>query len=161
MCHIIFYVDDTATTDTFTYCRTLALHHALPISALVVLGLAGPVAAEPVKLSLLHINDIDRIQDSNGRGGLARLMTLVNRERAAAEPAIFTHGGDTIPPSLLAGLDPGAHINPLLPNPDIDILLLGQHHLDFAPALTSHRIANTPCPLPCPTHHQTTTHQHA
>src|SRR3546814_3161817 len=42
-------------------------------ASLVVLGLAVPVAAEPVKLSLLHINDIDRIEDSKGRGGLARL----------------------------------------------------------------------------------------
>src|SRR3546814_19973694 len=72
-------------------------------ASLVCLGLAVPVAAEPVKFSLRHINDIDRIEDSKGRGGLARLMTLVNRERAAAEHAIFTHGGDTISPSLQIG----------------------------------------------------------
>src|SRR3546814_6092542 len=50
-------------------------------ASLVVLGFLAPAAAEPVKLSLLHINDIDRIEDLDGRGGLARLMTLVHRER--------------------------------------------------------------------------------
>src|SRR3546814_14882890 len=90
-------------------------------ASLVVLGLAVPVAAEPVKLSLLHINDIDRIEDSKGRGGLARLMTLVNRERAAAEHAIFTPGGDTLSPSLLAASAPGAHLltPPNMPDPDL------------------------------------------
>src|SRR3546814_1937537 len=63
-------------------------------ASLVVLGFLAPAAAEPVKLSLLHINDIDRIEDLDGRGGLARLMHLVNSERPAAEPAIFPHGGD-------------------------------------------------------------------
>src|SRR3546814_20689060 len=100
----------------------------------VVLGLAVPVAAEPVKLSLLHINDIDRIEDLDGRGGLARLMTLVTRERAAAEHAIFTHGGDTIPPSLLAGFAKCPHMIELLNEDELDIMVLGNHDFDFGPA---------------------------
>src|SRR3546814_17082479 len=38
-------------------------------ASLVVLGFLAPAAAEPGKLSLRHINDIDRIEDLDGRGG--------------------------------------------------------------------------------------------
>ncbi|HEY9539044.1 MAG TPA: bifunctional UDP-sugar hydrolase/5'-nucleotidase [Kiloniellaceae bacterium] len=100
-----------------------------------------------MKLSLLHINDIDRIEDSKGRGGLARLMTLVNRERAAAEHAIFTHGGDTISPSLLAGFDQGAHMIDLLNEAELDIMVLGNHEFDFGPAVTRQRIAEARFPI--------------
>src|SRR3546814_16289849 len=116
-------------------------------ASLVVLGLAVPVAAEPVKLSLLHINDIDRIEDSKGRGGLARLMTLVNRERAAAEHAIFTHGGDTISPSLLAGFDQGAHMIDLLNEAALDIMVLGTHEFAFDPAVPRQTIAYARFPI--------------
>jgi 2',3'-cyclic-nucleotide 2'-phosphodiesterase (5'-nucleotidase family) len=110
-------------------------------TSLVVLALAAPAAAEPVKLTLLHINDIDRIEESKGRGGLARLMTLVNRERAAAEHSIFTHGGDTISPSLLSGFDKGAHIIDLFNEAELDLMVLGNHEFDFGAAVTRERVA--------------------
>ncbi|MEO3429032.1 bifunctional UDP-sugar hydrolase/5'-nucleotidase [Pelagibius sp. CAU 1746] len=113
---------------------------AFAASALVLL-LAAPSAAEPVKLTLLHINDIDRIEDSKGRGGLARLMTLVNEERAAAAHAIFTHGGDTISPSLLSGFDKGAHMMDLFNEAELDIMVLGNHEFDFGAAVTRARVA--------------------
>ncbi|WP_227010557.1 bifunctional metallophosphatase/5'-nucleotidase [Pelagibius marinus] len=113
---------------------------ALAASALAVL-LAVPAVAEPVKLTLLHINDIDRIEDSKGRGGLARLMTLVNEERAAAAHAIFTHGGDTISPSLLSGFDKGAHMMDLFNEAELDLMVLGNHEFDFGAAVTRARVA--------------------
>ena len=116
------------------------------ISLLAVL-LATPAAAEPVKLSLLHINDIDRIEESQGRGGLARLMTLVNRERAAADHAVFTHGGDTISPSLLSGFDKGAHIIDLFNEAELDLMVLGNHEFDFGEAVTKERIAEARFPI--------------
>ena len=116
-------------------------------ASLLALALVAPAAAEPVKLSLLHINDIDRIEDSKGRGGLARLMTLVNRERAAAEHAIFTHGGDTISPSLLAGFDKGAHMIDLFNEAELDLMVLGNHEFDFGPAVTRQRISEARFPV--------------
>lgn len=115
--------------------------------ALLALALAAPAAAEPVKLSLLHINDIDRIEDLDGRGGLARLMTLVNRERASAGHAIFTHGGDTISPSLLAGFDKGAHMIDLLNEAALDIMVLGNHEFDFGPEVTLQRVSEANFPI--------------
>lgn len=119
---------------------------ALAASAVALL-LALPAAAEPVKLTLLHINDIDRIEDSKGRGGLARLMTLVNEERSAAEHAIFTHGGDTISPSLLSGFDKGAHMMDLFNEAELDVMALGNHEFDFGLAVTRARVAEARFPI--------------
>jgi len=116
-------------------------------TSLVVLALAAPAAAEPVKLTLLHINDFDRIEDSKGRGGLARLMTLVNRERAAAEHSVFTHGGDTISPSLLSGFDRGAHMMDLFNEAELDVMVLGNHEFDFGPDVTRRRISEARFPI--------------
>ena len=110
-------------------------------ASLLAVALAAPAAAEPVKLSLLHINDLDRIEESGERGGLARLMTLVNRERAAAEHSIFTHGGDSISPSLLSGFDQGAHIIDLFNEAELDLMVLGNHEFDFGAAVTRERVA--------------------
>ncbi|MGE5766130.1 MAG: bifunctional metallophosphatase/5'-nucleotidase, partial [Bacteroidota bacterium] len=120
---------------------------ALMAASVFALALAAPAVAEPVKLSLLHITDIDRIEDSKGRGGLARLMTLVNRERAAAEHSVFTHGGDTISPSLLAGFDKGAHMIDLFNEAELDLMVLGNHEFDFGPAVTRQRISEARFPI--------------
>lgn len=116
-------------------------------ACLLALALAAPAAAEPVTVMLLHINDFDRIEDSKERGGLARLMALVNEERAAAQHAIFTHGGDTISPSLLSGFDKGAHIIDLFNEAELDLMVLGNHEFDFGAAVTRERVAEARFPI--------------
>lgn len=116
-------------------------------ASVVVLLLAAPAAAEPVKLTLLHVNDLDRIEESKGRGGLARLMSLVKQERAAADHAIFTHGGDSISPSLLSGFDKGAHIIDLFNEAELDLMVLGNHEFDFGAAVTRERVAEARFPV--------------
>ncbi len=100
-----------------------------------------PASAEPVKLTLLHVNDVDRIEESRGRGGIARLMALVNKERAAADNVVFTHGGDTISPSLLSSFDRGAHMIDLFNEGELDLLVLGNHEFDFGPLVAQDRVA--------------------
>ena len=105
------------------------------------LALSAPAWAEPVKLTLLHINDLDRIEESKGRGGIARTMALVNKERAAADHVVFTNGGDTISPSLLSSFDKGAHMIDLFNEGELDLLVLGNHEFDFGPEVASERVA--------------------
>jgi 2',3'-cyclic-nucleotide 2'-phosphodiesterase (5'-nucleotidase family) len=116
-------------------------------ASLLAVLLAAPATAEPVKLTLLHVNDFDRIEDSKGRGGMARLMTLVKQERAAADHAIFTHGGDSISPSLLSGFDKGAHIIDLFNAAELDLMVLGNHEFDFGAAVTRARVAEAQFPI--------------
>src|SRR3546814_13289853 len=41
LCYSLFYFNVTATTEIYTYGHTLALHDALPISALTLAGIAA------------------------------------------------------------------------------------------------------------------------
>ena len=70
-----------------------------------------PAAAEPLSVTFVHVNDWDRMDGIDGRGGAAKIAAVVSEERARAEKdgglAIVTFGGDMISPSLLSGLDMG------------------------------------------------------
>jgi 5'-nucleotidase / UDP-sugar diphosphatase len=76
----------------------------------LILLLAGGALAEPVRITVLHTNDVYEIAPQQGRGGLAELATLLQRERAAAAHAITTFGGDLISPSVLSGITEGAQM---------------------------------------------------
>ena len=51
-----------------------------------------------------------QMADGKRRGGFARLAAVVKAERAKGGHVIFAHAGDTLSPSLMSGLDRGAHI---------------------------------------------------
>src|SRR3712207_8601619 len=65
-----FFFNDTATTEIYT----LSLHDALPIS---------------VTIKILQVNDWDRIQEQEGRGGYARFRAVLERENAAAPEGLL------------------------------------------------------------------------
>ena len=50
----------------------------------LILLLGGAALAEPVQITVLHTNDVYEIAPQQGRGGLAELATLLQRQRAAA-----------------------------------------------------------------------------
>src|SRR5882724_2142674 len=81
--------------------------------------LAGAAPAATTRVTFILVNDIylmadTEMADGRRRGGFARLATVVKAERAKAAAAgghaIFAHGGDTLSPSLMSGIDHGAHI---------------------------------------------------
>lgn len=118
---------------------------ATMLAALAVV--APPAAAEPVKLTFLHVNDLDRMGEVDGRGGLARLAAVIAREKEAAPGAVFTHGGDAISPSLLSGFDKGAHMIDLLNAAGVQVMTLGNHEFDFGPDAAVARIAEAKFPI--------------
>ena len=77
--------------------------------------------------------------DGKSRGGFARLAAVVKaeRERARAEgrTVIVAHGGDTLSPSVMSGLDRGAHIVALTNMIAPDIFVPGNHEFDFGKAV--------------------------
>ena len=110
-------------------------------------GLAAP-PAEPATLTIVHVNDLDRLDGSGDRGGVARLATVVGAVRAeSAGRVLVTHGGDAISPSLLSSFDKGAHMIDLLNRIGIDAMVLGNHEFDFTPAVTVERIAEAAFPV--------------
>src|SRR3954453_22118348 len=89
--------------------------------------------------------------DGKSRGGFARLAAIVNAERANAASGgrhvIVAHGGETLSPSVLSGLDRGAHIVALTNMIAPDIFVPGNHEFDFGKAIFLQRMAEAKFPL--------------
>jgi 5'-nucleotidase/UDP-sugar diphosphatase len=89
--------------------------------------------------------------DGKTRGGFARLASVIKaeREKALAEgrTVIVAHGGDTLSPSVMSGLDQGAHIIALTNMIGVDIFVPGNHEFDFGKAIFFQRMAEATFPL--------------
>ena len=86
--------------------------------------------------------------DGQRRGGFARLAAVVKAERAkAGGHVIFAHAGDTLSPSLMSGLDHGAHIMTLTNMIPPDIFAPGNHEFDFGKETFFQRMAEAKFPL--------------
>ena len=117
-------------------------------AALAVLLLsAGIGVAEPVELTIVHFNDLDRMEESGGQGGLARLAAVIAAERAYNANVLVTFAGDTISPSLLSGFDQGAHMIELLNRLDLTAMAAGNHEYDFGPEVAKQRFAEAAFPI--------------
>ena len=92
-----------------TLISTLAC--ATAVAAASALATAA-IGAE--RLTIIHFNDLDRMGEKDGRGGVARLASVIDMEREKGGTVLATFGGDTISPSLMSGLDEGVHMIDLL-----------------------------------------------
>ncbi len=119
------------------------------LSTVAVLAIvaAAPAVAEPVSLTILHVNDLDDMEESGGRGGVARLVTVIEAERAMGGNLLVTNGGDAISPSLMSGFDDGAHMIDLYNSVGFDVMVLGNHEFDFGPEVAKERIAEAEFPI--------------
>lgn len=102
---------------------------------------------EPLRLVIVHVSDLDRIEARGGRGGLAKLASLVGTIRSEHEHVLVTHGGDAISPSVLSNFDQGAHMIHLLNRLDLNLFVLGNHEFDFGQEVTLERVAEADFPV--------------
>lgn len=124
------------------------MHRSLrALSFAAALAFAGPALAETVTLTFVQTNDIDRMEEEDGRGGFARLAAVVKAERAKGGPVFFVHSGDTLSPSLLSGIDHGAHIIDILNHMNVDVMVPGNHEFDFGPEVFRERLAEAKFPI--------------
>jgi 5'-nucleotidase / UDP-sugar diphosphatase len=135
---------------------TMALTRRLFAAATLTLLLVTAASAESLRVTFLLVNDIyqmgDQVMpDGKRRGGFARLAAVVNAERAKARTTgshvILAHGGDTLSPSLMSGIDKGAHIIALTNRVRPDIFAPGNHEYDFGKSIFLQRMAEARFPL--------------
>ena len=120
---------------------------AAPVLAAVWIGLlAATSQAEPIKLTFLHVNDVYEISPKDGKGGFAELMTLLRKERAAADHSITTFGGDLFSPSIMSGLTKGAQMVELMNAIGTDVAVPGNHEYDFGPEVATKRYGESKFP---------------
>ena len=72
--------------------------------------LAGLPAFAQDRLTIVHVNDLDRMEGYGDSGGVARLATVISDVRAQGGTVLATSSGDSISPSLLSSFDEGAHM---------------------------------------------------
>jgi 2',3'-cyclic-nucleotide 2'-phosphodiesterase (5'-nucleotidase family) len=135
-------------TKAFREDLMLRIRTTAPAAALAALlaSAAYPALAETVTLRFVQTNDIDQMEEDDGRGGFARLAAVVEAQRAEG-PTLFVHSGDTISPSLLSGIDKGAHVIDILNNMDVDVMVPGNHEFDFGPDIFRARMAEVKFPV--------------
>lgn len=118
-----------------TFLRTLVF------ALVAVAALAGPAAAEPLKLVLLHLNDWDKMESA----GKVASVIAAEKKAAKAEGAVVlvTFGGDLISPSLMSGIDKGAHMIELAEQVGIQYATLGNHEFDLGDEVLKARVAES------------------
>src|SRR5215207_3372083 len=131
--------------------RRLALL-SIAIVAWATLAAAAQAQAVRTQLTFLLVNDIYQMNeqvlpDGKARGGFARLAAVVKAERAKGGHVLFAHGGDTLSPSLMSGVDQGAHIVALTNALKPDIFVPGNHEFDFGKAVFLKRLAEMTFPV--------------
>ncbi len=119
---------------------------------LVSVGIARDAAAATARITFVLASDIylmneQRLADGKVRGGYARLAAVVKAERAKGVPVIFAHAGDALSPSLMSGLDQGAHVITLTNMIAPDVFVPGNHEFDFGKAAFLKRMAEARFPL--------------
>jgi 5'-nucleotidase / UDP-sugar diphosphatase len=118
-------------------------------------GLRLAAAAPATRVTFVLVNDIylmadNMMDDGKRRGGFPRLATAVKAERTRASAegghVIFAHGGDTLSPSLMSGIDKGAHIMTLTNMVPPEIFVPGNHEYDFGKEIFLQRMAEAKFP---------------
>jgi len=117
------------------------------VGALAVLS-AAPVSAQAAtRVSFVLTNDIYKMAEEKGVGGLARLAAVVKAERARSPHVVFAHAGDTLSPSLMSGFDQGAHMITLFNAMTLDAFAPGNHEFDFGKEVFLKRMAEARFPV--------------
>jgi 5'-nucleotidase/UDP-sugar diphosphatase len=111
--------------------RRDALKMAAGAAALGVVASAPAWAQTAPRVTFVLTNDIYKMSEEKGRGGLPRLAAVVRAERARNPNTIFAHAGDTMSPSLMSGFDQGAHMIDTFSAMTLDAFAPGNHEFDF------------------------------
>lgn len=120
--------------------RRLAL---LALALVLGSGCAGAPRCEqaPTRVQLLLVNDVYVLEPRpDGRGGLARMATLVRRLRREQPNTLFVLAGDTLSPSLLSTLFRGRQMIEAWNLLELDVATFGNHEFDWGPAVLRERM---------------------
>jgi 5'-nucleotidase len=99
-----------------------------------------------VRVQLLSVNDVYVLDPVAGRGGLARVATLVRALERESPNTVFALAGDTISPSVLSTLRRGAQMIEGWNALGLGVATFGNHEFDFGPAVLAQRIGESRFP---------------
>ena len=110
----------------------------------------APVAAmadETATVRFILTGDHYLLAPQKGRGGYAKLASVVLQEKASTKHSIFVHAGDAYSPSLLSTLTKGKSTVDMLNAVGVDYMVLGNHEWDFGPKILRERVWQSNFPV--------------
>jgi len=118
------------------------------LALLVLAGCAASPCAErpPVRVQFLLVNDVYQLDPVGGRGGLARVATLVRELRRETPQTLFVLAGDTLSPSVLSTMFQGRQMIEAWNVLGLDAAVFGNHEFDFGPAVLQQRMRDSRFP---------------
>ena len=105
------------------------------------------MADETATLRFILTGDHYELPPQKGRGGYAKLASVVRQEKVGEKHSYFVHAGDAYSPSLLSTLDKGKSTVDMLNAVGVDYMVLGNHEWDFGPEITRERVWESNFPV--------------
>jgi len=105
------------------------------------------MADEKETLRIILTGDLYELPADKGRGGYAKLASVVQQEKAGSKHSIFVHVGDAYSPSLLSTMDKGKSAVEMLNAVGVDYMVLGNHEWDFGPKILRERVWESNFPV--------------
>ena len=99
-----------------------------------------------MRVQLLSVNDVYVLEPVAGRGGLARVATLVRGLERETPNTLFALAGDTLSPSLLSTLRRGAQMIEGWNALGLGVAAFGNHEFDFGPSVLAERVGESRFP---------------
>ena len=118
------------------------------LALLALAGCAAPPCGErpSVRVQFLLVNDVYQLDPVGGRGGLARVATLVRELRRETPHTLFVLAGDTLSPSVLSTIFQGRQMIEAWNVLGLDAAVFGNHEFDFGPAVLQQRMRDSRFP---------------
>jgi len=117
------------------------------ISGLIAFAPLTAMADEKETLRIILTGDLYELPADKGRGGYAKLASVVQKEKAGSKHSIFVHAGDAYSPSLLSTMDKGKSAVEMLNAVGVDYMVLGNHEWDFGPKILRERVWESNFPV--------------
>ena len=105
------------------------------------------MADETATIRFILIGDLYELPPEKGRGGYAKLASVVRQEKVGEKHSYFVHAGDAYSPSLLSSMDKGKSTVDMLNAVGVDYMVLGNHEWDFGPEIARKRIWESNFPI--------------
>ena len=117
------------------------------ISGLIAFAPLTVMADETATIRFILTGDLYELTANNGRGGYAKLASVVRQEKVGEKHSFLVHAGDAYSPSLLSSMDKGKSAVEMMNAVGVDYMVLGNHEWDFGPEITRERVWESNFPV--------------
>ena len=101
------------------------------LMGLIAFASVAAMADETATVRFILTGDHYELQPQKGRGGYAKLASVVRQEKVGEKHSFLVHAGDAYSPSLLSSMDKGKSTVDMLNAVGVDYMVLGNHEWDY------------------------------